>query len=53
MSFINEDGLDELGALAHNFTENDGLLEEKDLKLLELFGRHFTQLRAAVKLTVE
>jgi hypothetical protein len=53
VSFVNEDGLDKLRAFADNFAENDGLLEEKDLELLELFGRHFAQLRAAVQLAVE
>lgn len=53
MSFVNEDGLAKLRPLAHDFAEDDGLFEEKDLQLLELFGRHFAQLRAAVKLTVQ
>lgn len=53
VSFVDEDGLAKLCPLAHDFAENDGLFEEKDLQLFELFGWHFAQLRATVKLTVE
>ena len=50
MGLVDEDGLDELRALAHDLAEDDGLLEEEHLELFELFLAQFS---AAVELAVQ
>ena len=50
MGFVDEDGLYELGAFAHDFAEDDGLFEEEDLKLFELL---LAELGATVELSVQ
>ena len=53
MSFINEDGLNELRPFTDDFAENDSLFEEEYLKFFELFRQQFAQICATVELPVE
>lgn len=53
VSFVDENGLNELGPLANNFAENNGLFKEEHLEFFNLFRGQFAQLCAAIELTVQ